>query len=92
MDTEAKRLREEVARLNELNEALTNGSSGRLSDIAKENRQLLEDVMKIREELQAREDRLNELERDLNTKSVELEGTKQEGTRIGVIARFRAGR
>ena len=63
---------EEVARLNELNEALTNGSSGRLSDIAKENRQLLEDVMKI-EELQAREDRLNELERDLNTKSVELE-------------------
>ena len=73
MDTEAKRLREEVARLNELNEALTNGSSGRLSDIAKENRQLLEDVMKIREELQAREDRLNELERDLNTKSVELE-------------------
>ena len=73
MDAEAKRLREEVARLNELNEALTNGSSGRLSDIAKENRQLLEDVMKIREELQAREDRLNELERDLNTKSVELE-------------------
>ena len=56
-----------------MNEALTDGSSGRLSDIAKENRQLLEDVMKIREELQAREDRLNELERDLNTKSIELE-------------------
>jgi chemotaxis protein MotB len=73
LGSEAKRLREEVDRLTELNDALTSQSSGRLSDIAEENRQLLEDVMKIREELQAREDRLNRLERDLNEKSALLE-------------------
>lgn len=73
LGAEAKRLREEVDRLTELNDALTSQSSGRLSDIAEENRQLLEDVMKIREELQTREDRLNRLEKDLNEKSALLE-------------------
>ena len=73
MDREAKRLREEIARLEELNDALTYQSSGRLSDIATENRKLLEDVMAIREELQRREDALNRLERDLNEKSSLLE-------------------
>ena len=74
---QAKRLREEVARLTELNDALTDQSSGRLSNIAEENRQLLEDVMRIREELQEREDRLNRLERDLNEKSALLEARSQ---------------
>ena len=73
MDREVKRLREEIARLEELNDALTDQSSGRLSDIASENRKLLEDVMAIREELQRREDALNRLERDLNNKSALLE-------------------
>ena len=73
MDREVKRLREEIARLEELNDALTDQSSGRLSDIASENRKLLEDVMAIREELQRREDALNRLERDLNDKSALLE-------------------
>ena len=75
--SQAKLLREEVARLTELNEALTDQSSGRLSNIAEENRQLLEDVMRIREELQEREDRLNRLERDLNEKSALLEARSQ---------------
>ena len=48
LGADAKRYREEVARLSELNEALTDQSSGRLSDIAQENRKLLEDVMAIR--------------------------------------------
>ena len=74
---QAKLLREEVARLTELNDALTDQSSGRLSNIAEENRQLLEDVMRIREELQEREDRLNRLERDLNEKSALLEARSQ---------------
>ena len=74
---QAKLLREEVGRLTELNDALTNQSSGRLSSIAEENRQLLEDVMRIREELQEREDRLNRLERDLNEKSALLEARSQ---------------
>ncbi len=69
---EVKRLREEVSRLTELNDALTDQSSGRLSDIAEENRQLLKDVSEIREELQTREDRLNGLEKDLNEKSALL--------------------
>ena len=69
LGADVKRYREEVARLAELNEALTDQSSGRLSDIAQENRQLLEDVMAIREELQRREDALNQLEKDLNEKS-----------------------
>ena len=69
---EVKRLREEVSRLTELNDALTDQSSGRLSDIAEENRQLLKDVGEIREELQTREDRLNGLEKDLNEKSALL--------------------
>ena len=74
---QAKLLREEVARLTDLNDALTDQSSGRLSNIAEENRQLLEDVMRIREELQEREDRLNRLERDLNEKSALLEARSQ---------------
>ena len=74
---QAKLLREEVARLTDLNDALTDQSSGRLSNIAEENRQLLEDVMRIREELQEREDRLNRLERDLNEKSALLESRSQ---------------
>ena len=77
LGTEAMRLREEVGRLTELNDALTNQSSGRLSDIAEENRQLLEDVMRIREELQTREDRLNALEKDLNEKSALLEARRK---------------
>ena len=75
--SQAKLLREEVARLTELNDALTDQSSGRLSNIAEENRQLLEDVMRIREELQEREDRFNRLERDLNEKSALLEARSQ---------------
>ena len=74
---QAKLMREEVDRLTELNDALTDQSSGRLGSIAEENRQLLEDVMRIRAELQEREDRLNRLERDLNEKSALLEARSQ---------------
>lgn len=72
LDREVKRMKEEVGRLEALNDALTDQSSGRLSDIANENRKLLEDVMAIREELQRREDALNRLEKDLNEKSALL--------------------
>ena len=74
---QAKLLARGGGRLTELNDALTDQSSGRLSNIAEENRQLLEDVMRIREELQEREDRLNRLERDLNEKSALLEAKSQ---------------
>ena len=88
LSTEAKRLRGgEVP--TELNDALTDQSSGRLSDIAEENRQLLEDVMKIREELQAREDRLNRLEKDLNEKSALLEARSKRVEELELLLEAR---
>ena len=48
--------RDEIRRLRELNDALTDQSGGRLSTLNAENRALLEDVQRIRKELQDRED------------------------------------
>ena len=65
--------RDEISRLRELNDALTDQSGGRLSNLNAENRALLEDVQRIRKELQDREDVLIELEKDLTKRSTDLE-------------------
>jgi chemotaxis protein MotB len=65
--------RDEIRRLRELNDALTDQSGGRLSTLNAENRALLEDVQKIRKELQDREDALIALEKDLTKRSADLE-------------------
>jgi len=65
--------RDEINRLRELNDALTDQSGGRLSKLNAENRALLEDVQRIRKELQEREDALIELEKDLAKRSADLE-------------------
>ena len=65
--------RDEIRRLRELNDALTDQSGGRLSTLNAENRALLEDVQKIRKELQDREDALIALEKDLIQRSADLE-------------------
>ena len=65
--------RDEISRLRELNDALTDQSGGRLSTLNAENRALLEDVQRIRKELQDREDVLLELEKDLTKRSADLE-------------------
>ena len=65
--------RDEIRRLRELNDALTDQSGGRLSTLNAENRALLEDVQKIRKELQDREDALIALEKDLTQRSADLE-------------------
>ena len=65
--------RDEIRRLRELNDALTDQSGGRLSTLNAENRALLEDVQKIRKELQNREDALIALEKDLTQRSADLE-------------------
>ena len=65
--------KDEIRRLRELNDALTDQSGGRLSTLNAENRALLEDIQKIREELQSREDALIALEKDLTQRSADLE-------------------
>ena len=65
--------KDEIRRLRELNDALTDQSGGRLSTLNAENRALLEDIQKIREELQSREDALIALEKDLIKRSADLE-------------------
>lgn len=64
---------DEMYRLRELNDALTDQNGGRLAALNDENRALLEDVGRIRTELQAREDALLVLEADLAQRSADLE-------------------
>ena len=64
---------DEISRLRELNDALTDQNGGRLAALNDENRALLEDVGRIREELQTREDALLALEADLARRSADLE-------------------
>jgi chemotaxis protein MotB len=63
---EAREAGEELARLRELNEALSAQGSQGLAALADENRKLLEGVMKQRAELQQQEDALRRLEADLD--------------------------
>ena len=65
--------RDEMDRLRELNDALTDQNGGRLAALNDENRALLEDVGRIRTELQTREDALLKLEADLAQRSADLE-------------------
>ena len=64
---------DELIRLRELNDALTDQNGGRLATLNEENRALLEDVGRIRTELQTREDALIALEADLAQRSEDLE-------------------
>ena len=64
---------DEISRLRELNDALTDQNGGRLAALNEENRALLEDVGRIRSELQTREDALLVLEADLAQRSADLE-------------------
>ena len=63
---------DELSRLRELNDALTDQNGGRLAALNEENRSLLEDVGRIRTELQTREDALLALEADLAQRSADL--------------------
>jgi len=64
---------DEISRLRDLNDALTDQTGGRLATLNAENRALLEDVQRIRQELQTREDALLALEEDLAIRSEDLE-------------------
>lgn len=65
--------KDEIDRLRELNDALTDQNGGRLAALNDENRALLEDVGRIRTELQVREDALLVLEANLAQRSADLE-------------------
>ena len=64
---------DEISRLRDLNDALTDQNGGRLSQLNEENRALLADVGRIRTELQTREDSLLALAADLAQRSADLE-------------------
>jgi chemotaxis protein MotB len=66
------RLATDVARLRELNDVLTSESSSKMAAINDENRSLLEDLSRIRMELQNQEDSLNLLSRNLANRQLEL--------------------
>ena len=67
----------DLERLRSLNEALEASATDRMSTINEENKALLADMKKIREELQAKEDALLILEQDLNARSAELAARSQ---------------
>jgi len=67
----------DVERLRALNDALESSATDRMSAINEENKALLADMKRIREELQAKEDALLKLEQDLNARSAELEARSQ---------------
>lgn len=67
----------DLERLRALNEALESSATDRMSAINEENKALLADMKRIREELQAKEDALLQLEQDLNARSAELEARSQ---------------
>ena len=71
-EMQAKDAEEELTRLRELNDALSEQGSAGLAALSDENRKLLDGVMKQRAELQQQEDALRKLEVDLNQRSAEL--------------------
>lgn len=62
----------DVERLRELNDVLTSESSSKMAAINEENRSLLEDLGRIRKELQSQEDALNLLSHNLESRQAEL--------------------
>ena len=76
-EMQSKDAQEELTRLRELNDALTEQGSAGLAALSDENRKLLEGVMKQRAELQLQEDALRKLEVDLNQRSAELNERSQ---------------
>ena len=76
-EMQSKDAQEELTRLRELNDALSEQGSAGVAALADENRKLLEGVMKQRAELQQQEDALRKLEVDLNLRSAELNERSQ---------------
>lgn len=64
--------REDIAKLETLNDVLTSESSSRMAAINEENRALLEELSRNRTELQAQEDDLRRLNGDLTVREAEL--------------------
>ena len=71
------RAESDVKRLRELNDVLTSESTTKMAAINDENRALLEDLSRIRKELQDQEDALSALSRDLERRQQELADRSQ---------------
>tara|TARA_B110000285_G_scaffold176932_1_gene198756 strand:+ start:113 stop:1087 length:975 start_codon:yes stop_codon:yes gene_type:complete len=81
------RLLKDIDRLQELNDVMTSESSSKMAAINGENRKLLEDLSRVRQELQSQEDALNALSRDLEQRQLELaDRSKRVGELEGLLA------
>lgn len=84
---EVSRVQADIERLRELNDVLTSESSSKMASINEENRALLEDLSRVRQELQTQEDALNTLSRNLELRQSELaERSKRVQELEGLLA------
>lgn len=67
-----RQMQQQYDKINQLNELLGSKNSKLLQDAADENRKLLEELDVARNDLQAKEDRLNALEKDLDAQEANL--------------------
>ena len=84
---EVTRVEADIERLRELNDVLTSESSSKMAAINEENRALLADLSRVRQELQSQEDALNELSRSLELRQSQLaERSKRVQELEGLLA------
>ena len=84
---EVTRVEADIERLRELNDVLTSESSSKMAAINEENRALLADLRRVRQELQTPEDALNELSRSLELRQSQLaERSKRVQELEGLLA------
>ena len=84
---EVTRVEADIERLRELNDVLTSESSSKMAAINEENRALLADLSRVRQELQTQEDALNELSRSLELRQSQLaERSKRVQELEGLLA------
>jgi len=84
---EVTRVEADIERLRELNDVLTSESSSKMAAINEENRALLADLSRVRQELQTQEDALNELSRNLELRQSQLaERSKRVQELEGLLA------
>lgn len=72
MGNSLRQMQQQYDKINQLNELLGSKNSALLKEAADENRKLLAELDETRNELQAKEDRLNALEKDLGEQEANL--------------------
>lgn len=73
-----RQMQQQYDKINQLNELLGSKNSALLQEAADENRKLLEELDVTRNELQAKEDRLNALQKDLEAQEANIDQVSAE--------------